>query len=314
MSDQVSEQSTASPATDPADLPADLIDIAATSTFHHVPVLATEIVAGLGIQPEGWYLDATVGGGGHTALMLATDPTVQVVAIDQDADALAAAKARLESYGDRVQFWQGNFAHYSPGSLRFNGIIADLGVSSAQLDRPERGFSFRATGPLDMRMDHRQTLTAAEIVNHWEENQLADIFYTYGEERLSRRIAHQIMAQRPFQTTTDLAEAIARCVPTKYRYGRIHPATRVFQALRIVVNQELEVLETFISRVSDWLKPAGRVGIISFHSLEDRIVKHRLRELPDLKVLTKKPIVAEPDEVNRNPRSRSAKLRIAEHL
>jgi 16S rRNA (cytosine1402-N4)-methyltransferase len=187
-----------------------------------------------------------------------------------------------------------------------------LGVSSAQFDVGDRGFSFRLTAALDMRMDQRQAQTAADIINTWDEQQLAHIFYTYGEERLSRRIARRIVEDRPFQTTTQLAEAIARCVPGKYRHGRIHPATRVFQALRIAVNAELEVLETFIQRAAGWLKPGGRIAIISFHSLEDRIVKHRLRELEGLRVLTKKPILAQEAEVQGNPRARSAKLRIAE--
>jgi 16S rRNA (cytosine1402-N4)-methyltransferase len=181
-----------------------------------------------------------------------------------------------------------------------------------QLDVGDRGFSFRQEAALDMRMDRRQDLTAAEIVNHWEESKLADIFYTYGEERLSRRIAKRIVEQRPFKTTTELADTIAHSVPKQYRYGRIHPATRVFQGLRIAVNRELEVLETLIAKAPMWLKPGGRIAIISFHSLEDRIVKHRLRESEHLKVLTKKPIIAQEDEIRENVRSRSAKLRIAE--
>jgi 16S rRNA (cytosine1402-N4)-methyltransferase len=163
-------------------------------------------------------------------------------------------------------------------------------------------------------MDQRQELTAAEVINHWEEVKLADIFYTYGEERLSRRIARRIVADRPFETTTQLAEAIAYSVPKSYRYGRIHPATRVFQALRIAVNRELEVLETFLDQAPHWLKPGGRLAIISFHSLEDRIVKHRLKESELLQVVTKKPIVPQEDEIKENVRSRSAKLRIAERL
>ena len=163
-----------------------------------------------------------------------------------------------------------------------------------------------------MRMDRREDLTAADIINHWDEKELADIFFKYGEERLSRRIARRIVENRPFKTTTELAEAIAYSVPRQYRYGRIHPATRVFQALRIVVNQELTSLEKFVDTAPNWLKPSGRIGIISFHSLEDRIVKHRLKESPLLQVLTKKPIIPQEDELENNPRSRSAKLRLAE--
>jgi 16S rRNA (cytosine1402-N4)-methyltransferase len=165
-----------------------------------------------------------------------------------------------------------------------------------------------------MRMDRRRDLTAADIINDWDEKELADIFFKYGEERLSRRIARRIVEDRPFTTTTELAEAIARCVPKQYRYGRIHPATRVFQALRIVVNEELTAVEKFLNSAPISLVPGGRIAVISFHSLEDRIVKHSLRESPLLQVITKKPITAQVDELENNPRSRSAKLRIAEAL
>jgi 16S rRNA (cytosine1402-N4)-methyltransferase len=282
--------------------------------FVHVPVLATEIIEGLVIQDGGQYLDATLGGGGHSALILAAAPHVTLVGIDQDPQALTAAQERLSPVGDRVQFWQGNFADYDPGDRCFDGIIADLGVSSAQFDIPERGFSFRLEAPLDMRMNPNQALTAADVVNTWDEADLANAIYQYGEERLSRRIARRIVERRPLNTTTDLAETIFYSVPKSYRYGRIHPATRTFQALRIVVNQELAVLERFLDRAPQWLKPEGRLGIISFHSLEDRIVKHRLREHPELRVLTKKPILPSPEEIEQNGRSRSAKLRWAERI
>ncbi|PPS45351.1 16S rRNA (cytosine(1402)-N(4))-methyltransferase RsmH [Chroococcidiopsis sp. TS-821] len=282
-------------------------------TFVHVPVLSRELLAELVVRPSGHYLDATVGGGGHSRLILAAAPDVRVTAIDQDTDAIAAAQVTLAPYQERVQFWHGNFAEYQP-QTQFDGIIADLGVSSHHFDAPERGFSFRHAAPLDMRMNQQRSLTAAEIINHWDEAQLADIFFKYGEERLSRRIARRIVEQRPFQTTTQLAEAIASCVPRQYRYGRIHPATRVFQALRIVVNDELTVLETFLHRAPHWLLPQGRIAIISFHSLEDRIVKHALRAAPQLQVLTKKPITPQEDELATNPRARSAKLRVAQRL
>lgn len=284
------------------------------AAFVHVPVLSGEVIEGLAIHPGGHYLDATVGGGGHSLLLLEAAPDVRLTAIDRDEMAMAAAAARLADYGDNVEFWRGNFAQYKPQEQQFDGIVADLGVSSAQLDTPERGFSFRHEADLDMRMDCRQTLTAGEIINHWNEVQLADIFYHYGEERLSRRIARRIVEQRPFQTTVQLAEAIASSVPRSYRYGRIHPATRVFQALRIAVNSELENLEHFLEKAPLWLRPGGRIGIISFHSLEDRVVKHRLRDSPILRVLTKKPITASVQEIERNPRSRSAKLRLAERI
>ena len=227
--------------------------------------------------------------------------------------AIAAVKEKLANYyPQQLKFWQGNFADYQPKNILFDGIIADLGVSSPQLDVAERGFSFRNTAPLDMRMDRSQRTTAAEIVNHWKEVSLADLIYEYGEERFSRRIAKKIVQQRPFQTTTELAEAIASTVPGKYRHGRIHPATRTFQALRIEVNQELKSLEKFIAQAPNWLKPGGKIGIISFHSLEDRIVKHCFRGSDLLEVITKKPITADRDEQRANPRSRSAKLRFAQ--
>jgi 16S rRNA (cytosine1402-N4)-methyltransferase len=283
-------------------------------TFVHVSVLSRELIAGLEIRPGGHYLDATVGGGGHSRLILEAAPDTRVTAIDRDEDALAAAKTNLSEFGDRIQFCRVNFCDHKPNNLQFDGIIADLGVSSFQFDTGERGFSFRQEAALDMRMDRRQSLTAGEIINHWEEKELADIFYKYGEERLSRRIAKAIVERRPFQTTTQLAEAIAQNVPRQYRYGRIHPATRVFQALRIVVNQELVSLETFLELAPNWLKLGGKIGIISFHSLEDRIVKHTLRNSDILRVLTKKPITPQDDELANNPRSRSAKLRIAEKV
>ena len=285
-----------------------------TPAFVHIPVMARELIEGLAIRAGGHYLDATVGGGGHSRLILSALPDTQVTAIDRDEDALTAAKTNLADYSDRIQFWHGNFAEYKPKNMQFDGIIADLGVSSFHLDTGSRGFSFRQEADLDMRMDRRQSLTAADIINDWEEVELANIFYKYGEERLSRRIAKAIVERRPFQTTTELAETISRSVPRQYRYARIHPATRVFQALRIVVNEELKSLETFINIAPNWLKYSGRIGIISFHSLEDRIVKHSMRDSEVLKVLTKKPIIAQEDELENNPRSRSAKLRIAEKL
>jgi 16S rRNA (cytosine1402-N4)-methyltransferase len=280
--------------------------------FSHVPVLSREIVEGLGVHPGGHYLDATVGGGGHSRLILEAGLNVQVTAIDQDGDALAAARKYLAEYEDRVNFIRSNFGSYEFLQSAFDGIIADLGVSSYHLDTPERGFSFRHAASLDMRMDQRQSLTAADVINEWDEAELADIFFKYGEERLSRRIARRIVERRPLDTTVELAEAIASCVPPKYRYGRIHPATRVFQALRIVVNDELKSLESFLDKAPNALVPGGKIAIISFHSLEDRIVKHGLRNSPLLRVLTKKPITAQEEEIAQNPRSRSAKLRIAQ--
>jgi 16S rRNA (cytosine1402-N4)-methyltransferase len=284
-------------------------------SFEHLSVLKSELIEGLKIVNSQLYLDATVGAGGHSESILASGDDVKVVAIDLDKMAIEAAKERLTAYyPERLQFWHGNFADYQPTNQLFDGIIADLGVSSPQLDTPERGFSFRHTAPLDMRMDGEQTLTAATIINFWDETSLAKVIYEYGEERLSRRIAKTIVRQRPFQTTTELADAIAHSAPPKYRYGRIHPATRTFQALRIAVNQELESLERFLAQSPLWLKPGGIIGIISFHSLEDRLVKHRFRSHELLQVITKKPLVPQSEEIRANPRARSAKLRFARKL
>ncbi|MDP5017106.1 MAG: 16S rRNA (cytosine(1402)-N(4))-methyltransferase RsmH, partial [Dolichospermum sp.] len=281
-------------------------------TFSHIPVLSQEVITGLNIQPGGNYLDLTVGGGGHSRLILETAEDVKVTCVDQDEDALNAAKENLAEFGERVNFIHSNFANYQFPENTYHGILADLGVSSYHLDNPERGFSFRNTANLDMRMNQQQSLTAGDIINEWDEKELADIFFKYGEERLSRRIARRIVEKRPFDTTTELANAIAYSVPPKYRHGRIHPATRVFQALRIAVNDELKVLETLIEKAPNALIPGGRIAIISFHSLEDRPVKHGLRNSDSLRVLTKKPIIATEEETKQNPRSRSAKLRIAE--
>jgi len=281
-------------------------------TFSHIPVLSQEVITGLNIQPGGNYLDLTVGGGSHSRLILETGEDVKVTCVDQDEDALKAAKENLSEFGDRVKFIHSNFANYQFIENSYDGILADLGVSSYHLDHPERGFSFRNTANLDMRMNQQQSLTAGDIINEWDEKELADIFFKYGEERLSRRIARRIVEKRPFDTTTELANAIAYSVPPKYRHGRIHPATRVFQALRIAVNDELKALETLIEKAPNALIPGGRIAIISFHSLEDRPVKHGLRNSPLLRILTKKPIIATEEEIKQNPRSRSAKLRIAE--
>ena len=277
--------------------------------FSHQSVLPQEVITGLAIQPGENYLDVTLGGGGHSRLILEAGGVV--TAIDRDEAAITHCRNSLGEYGDRLQFWQGNFADYQP-KQKFAGIIADLGVSSYQLDEPSRGFSFRLEADLDMRMDQSQTLTAKTIINLWQEQQLADIFYRYGEERLSRRLAKIIVEKRPFQTTTELATAISQSVPGAYRHGRIHPATRIFQGLRIAVNQELAALEKFLQVAPHWLQLGGKIAVISFHSLEDRIVKHSLRENPLVQVLTKKPIIPQDAETAKNPRSRSAKLRLAQ--
>jgi 16S rRNA (cytosine1402-N4)-methyltransferase len=292
------------------------------SDFHHIPVLLNEVIEGLTIPQSGryanaggWYLDATCGGGGHSEAILKSHEGIKLVAIDRDDDALAAARQRLAGFGNRVVFVKSNFADYRPpAGLLFQGILADIGVSSTQLDIADRGFSFRQTAPLDMRMDRTQNLTAEKIVNTWQEEALAKIIFEFGEERLSRRIAKRIVENRPFETTTQLAEAIFHSVPRAYRYGRIHPATRTFQALRIAVNGELESLRSFLDNAPNWLVKNGRIAIISFHSLEDRIVKNNFRDRSDLKNIVKKPIIATEAENSLNPRARSAKLRIAERI
>jgi 16S rRNA (cytosine1402-N4)-methyltransferase len=294
-----------------SDTPLD-IEVNTEIPFSHTPVLSKEVIDGLKLRPQGHYLDATVGGGGHSRLILTAAPDVQVTAVDQDEDALTAAQKQLAEFGERVQFVHSNFANYKYPHSTYDGIIADLGVSSHHLDTAERGFSFRKEASLDMRMNRQQSLTAGDVINHWNEAQLVEIFFTYGEERLSRRIVRRILEKRPFQTTTELANAIASAVPPKYRYARIHPATRVFQALRIAVNDELKSLETFLAKAPLALIPGGRLAIISFHSLEDRLVKHSMRESPLIQVITKKPIIAQEQEIIENARSRSAKLRVGE--
>jgi 16S rRNA (cytosine1402-N4)-methyltransferase len=285
-----------------------------SSPFLHQTVLLKELVAGLPQVAGGFYLDVTLGGGGHSERLLDTIPDSHVWGLDQDETALRAAQQRLARFGDRLTLIRCNFADYEPGPLRFDGIIADLGVSSPQFDQAERGFSFRQEAPLDMRMNPQAELTAAEIVNTWDEGAIAQILYEYGEERLSRRIARRIVEQRPLQTTTDLANLVARCYPPKARYGRIHPATRTFQALRIAVNRELAALDQLLVQAPQWLKPGGVLGIISFHSLEDRRVKTAFRSTEILQVLTKKPITPSPEELATNPRARSAKLRFAQRI
>ncbi|PSO48509.1 MAG: 16S rRNA (cytosine(1402)-N(4))-methyltransferase [Cyanobacteria bacterium SW_9_44_58] len=284
-------------------------------SFFHIPVLIDAVIEGLDIKENGHYLDATVGGGGHSNLILKTAKNVKITALDQDKSAIAATKEKLTfANRNQVEFYHINFANYDPNGQKFDGILADLGVSSTQLDTTERGFSFQKEASLDMRMNPDQSLTASEIINYWEEKRLTDIFYQYGEERYSRKIARKIIQQRPFYSTTELASAIALCFPPKQRYGRIHPATRIFQALRIAVNNELDNLKTFLQLSPNWLKLDGRLVIISFHSLEDRLVKHSFREHSQLEVITKKPITATAQQKQENSRARSAKLRIAKKL
>ncbi len=281
----------------------------------HTPVLLEAVLHYLNPRSGGHFIDVTVGAGGHAAAILErTTPDGRLLAIDQDADALELARERLAVHESRTVFVQANFSEIadvaaSEGFPLADGVLADLGVSSMMLDQAERGFSFQSDGPLDMRMDQRQKLTAADIVNHTKERELADIIYQLGEERRSRPLARAILRSRPHHSTRDLVQAI-ESVSGKPRHGRIHPATRTFMALRLAVNDELGNLERFLDVVPDLVKKGGRMVVISFHSLEDRIVKHRMRAQGG--VLTKKVVRAEDTERNQNPRSRSAKLRAVE--
>ena len=299
----------------------------------HVPVLLKEILEFFQPAPGMCLIDGTLGFGGHSERFLQAG--AKVIGIDQDPEALERATKRLAGFGDQFQAFRGNAA--SLDSLaeahesfpdQVDGILFDLGVSSWQLDQAERGFSFQADGPLDMRMDPDQTTTAADLVNQLSEEALADIFWTYGEERGSRGIAKALVArrqERPFETTLDLANVISR---GGRRSGKIHPATRSFQALRIAVNRELDVLPEMLSHAVRLLKPGGKLAVISFHSLEDRIVKRFLRDHSQAMVddptwpepranpdyhfdLPTKLIQATPEEASQNPRARSAKLRFA---
>ena len=294
----------------------------------HEPVLVEEILFWLQCKPGGVYMDCTLGYAGLAARLLdRTAPDGILVGIDRDAAALAESRMRLREVAHRVHFRHGNFCDLKAliigsGVSRVDGVIFDLGVSSPQLDRAERGFSFREDGPLDMRMDQREGRTAADLVRDLPETELADLIYQLGEERYSRRIARAIVQARMqgvIATTWQLAAVVERAVPASYRHGRIHCATRTFQALRIAVNRELDVLEPALRDAVDILAPGGRVCAVSFHSLEDRIVKHTFRALANgpeasVKVLTKKPVIASENERNRNPRSRSAKLRVVERI
>ena len=295
---------------------------------HHIPVLVREVLAYLEPRPGGVYLDCTVGVGGHTeAILQAAGGTIRLIGIDRDPEALAVAAERLQPFGDRVELVHGNYRELPRLASALNltevsGVLFDLGVSSLQLDDPGRGFSFNLEGPLDMRMDRsRGGPTARELLHHLSAEGLAEIIRRYGEERSARRIARRIVEERkrkPLTTTRELAEVVGRAIPRRFWPRRIHPATRTFQALRIAVNEELEGLEGALESAARLLRPGGRICVIAFHSLEDRVVKRLFRRLkapgaaPGLRILTPRPITPGAAEVARNPRSRSAKLRVAE--
>jgi 16S rRNA (cytosine1402-N4)-methyltransferase len=303
-------------------------------TTRHVSVLLNETLDGLAIKPGGRYIDGTVGGGGHSEAILASAPDVEVLGLDADPTALERAALRLLPFGSRVKLVNANFAQISSvarahGFDHVDGVVLDLGLSSDQLGDPDRGFGFIAGGPLDMRFDQTRGQSAADLINELDQDELADMIYRYGEEPASRKIARAIVAARPIRTADQLADVIEKAVG---RRGRIHPATLTFQALRIAVNDELGALMSALPQATELLRSGGRLAVISFHSLEDRIVKEYLRSVsqehvpqPDdlpgqvhrtatLRVITRKPIVASEAEVLSNPRARSAKLRVAEKI
>jgi 16S rRNA (cytosine1402-N4)-methyltransferase len=288
----------------------------------HVPVLLKETVEAIAPRPGGVYADATVGRGGHSAALLdASGPDGRVIAVDRDPDAVTAARERLAAYGDRAVVIHGEFADLAPivksaGAERVDGVVADLGISSAQLDDPERGLSFSANGPLDMRMDRSRGHDAAQLIAHLSEAELADVLYQFAGERRSRPIARSIKRayrEGHMATTDDLRRAVVRVLGPR-RYGHIDPATRTFQALRIAVNGELDQLKALLSALPDLLQDRAVAAIISFHSLEDGLVKRALRADDRLTPLTAKPIEPSDEERSRNPRARSAKLRIARRV
>jgi len=310
--------------------------------FEHTSVMPLEVHENQNLKPGDICVDCTLGGSGHAlSTVRAICPGGTLMGIDQDSDAIANAEKKLHSYQENVRLYHRNFSDLpailaEAGISGVNSILLDLGFSLNQLTQSKRGFSFQKNEPLDMRMDTRNPLTAEEVVNTYTQTQLADLIYKYGEERFSRRIAAAIIrsrAEAPIATSGDLAKLVAGSIPAKaVAKQKIHPATRTFQALRIVVNRELDRLEAFMAAVPSMLVKGGRISVISFHSLEDRIVKQRLksfekgctcpRELPrclcgfvpSMKSVTRKPLVATPEETAVNPMARSAKLRVAQRL
>ena len=306
------------------------------TAFSHTPIMVSEFLALLEPARGGVFVDGTLGGGGHAEAVLSALPeSGKLYGIDRDDDALKAAGARLARFGDRFTAIKGNFFDMKAlllarGITAVDGILLDLGVSSYQLDAAERGFSYKADAPLDMRMDQSAPLSAKDAVNAWSEQKLTEIFYEYGEEKFSKRIAQRIVEARkekPIETTVELAELIKSAIPAKFRSEPQHPARRCFQAIRIAVNGELDGLDEAIRSAHDLLRPNGRLAVLTFHSLEDRIVKNAFRSFenpctcpksapvcicgkkPTAKVLTRHPLVASEQEQNENPRSSPAKLR-----
>ncbi len=293
------------------------------SQSEHIAVMTNEVMDALKPHAGGRYVDGTLGGGTHSReLLVRSAPGGRVLSFDLDRSAIERMKASLTP--EQSKRWVGAEANFrdiaevvaQEGFSSVDGIVIDLGLSSDELSDPARGFSFMQDGPLDMRLgQHAQELTAAAIVNSWKEHELAEIFRDYGEERMARRIAEAIVKARKSEKiyrTAQLADIVVAALPRSYEHGRIHPATRTFQALRIAVNDELGALKEAIVGARQILKPGGRLAIISFHSLEDRIVKQAFKGAEDLTIITKKPLIPTEEERQENPRSRSAKLRIAE--
>jgi len=289
--------------------------------MQHEPVMVAEVLQELEPSRGGVFVDCTVGLGGHTRALLEAGAS-RVIGFDRDPAALEAAQGALSEFGDRVSLVHADYRRFDAvlnarGEVKVDGVLVDLGVSSMQLDAPGRGFSFRTDDPLDMRMDTTAGPTAAEMLRDVDEQTLADVIYEFGEERHSRRIARAIVAARgraAIETTAQLADVVRRAIP-RTGYTRIDPATRTFQAIRIWVNRELDGLDVFLGDVARRLAPGGRMAVITFHSLEDRIVKHTFRALQQeglIRIRTKRPVVPGEAEIERNPRSRSAKLRAAE--
>ncbi len=289
----------------------------------HVPVLISKVLEVMALKPGGIYVDGTLGLGGHTEAMLTLCPDIGlVIGLDWDSSALEKAESRLNIFGDRVRLVKANFTRiadvlYAENISEVDGILLDLGLSSFQLDLSGRGFSFLRDEPLDMRMDPNGSVMASDMVNHLPVDRLKGLIRTYGEERWAGRIAKFIAEYRekePILSTATLADLVFKAIPRRYHPRRIHPATRTFQALRIAVNRELDNLKEVLDIAPSCLREGGRFCIISFHSLEDRLVKHAFRDDPRLRPLMKKPYVPDPEEIKENPRSRSSKLRAAERV
>lgn len=291
----------------------------------HIPVLLEETLSFLRIDRPGIYIDGTIGLGGHSLEILKRNPQAKVIGLDLDESSLLAAKERLKNFAGRIKLIQADFRTLPELKIDFSqvcGLLLDLGLSSFQLENPARGFSFNLEGPLDMRFDHRTKMTAAKILEKYSENQLATIFAKYGELKQARLLAREIVNRRknqPLQTTTQLRRLVEEICRWRPQPGKTHPAAKVFQALRIEVNNELKDLDKFLEKMAYLLPSGARMVIISFHSLEDRIVKHTLAKLaqanhngPKIRLLTRKPVTPSEQEIKQNPRAHSAKLRAAE--